>query len=149
MGQAVTDQRDEGASSVLTPNLVQAILQFTAVAVTDPDPSTPAAIEMGTGGLNALGAITLAKAIDPTMPVGAWWTETAVLPASVLAGTSYSWAQHIVWGDDIVWGDAEHIVWGDLSDEHIVWVDNDEHIVWGDDDEHIVWGDSIIGGDGN
>lgn len=149
---------DEGASSVLTPNVIKAILQYTSIAVADPDPGTPAMLEQGAGAINAAGAIALTRAIDPDMPQGSSWLETAIEPFTLLGGVPQAWVQHIVWGDHLIWGDTiawnldawdEHIVWGD-GDEHIVWGD-DEHIVWGDGDssswsgdEHIVWGDAFF-----
>jgi serine protease AprX len=142
---------DEGASSVLTPNLIKAILQFTAIAVADPDPTTPAMLEQGAGAINAAGAIALTRAIDPDMPKGSSWLEAGIEPFTLLDGLPLPWVQHIVWGDHLVWGDT--IAWNlDAWDEHIVWGDGDEHLVWGDigeylfwsGDEHIVWGDAFF-----
>jgi hypothetical protein len=138
--------------------------------VPDPDPGTPAVLEQGTGGVNAAGAIALARAVDASMPTGTSWLEYGVTPFSLLGGAPAVWAQHIVWGEHIVWGDtvtwnlaawAQHIVWGDAV--HIVWGDRfyntltgvddtfeawSAHIVWGDA-AHIVWGDAghIVWGD--
>ena len=149
---------DEGASSVLTPNMIKAILQYTSIAVADPDASTPAMLEQGAGAINVAGAIALTRAIDPDMPRGSSWLETGIQPFTLLGGLPEAWVQHIVWGDHLIWGDTiawnldawdEHIVWGD-GDEHIVWGGfwgSDEHIVWGDGfwgDEHIVWGDGFF-----
>ena len=60
------NRRDEGSYSRLTPNTVKAILQFTATPVAYPDPATPAALEQGTGAINAAGAVTLTRAINPS-----------------------------------------------------------------------------------
>jgi serine protease AprX len=157
---------DEGPDKNLTPNTIKAILQYTATAVTDPDPSTPVELEQGAGAINVAGAALLAKAIEPSAPAGEWWLEAPVTTLTQFDGVSYSWAEHIVWGDHVVWGDSifystaswdEHIVWGDSVtwgnavlglvnpvaesfltwSQHVVWGD---HIVWGDS-EHIVWGD--------
>jgi serine protease AprX len=138
------NRKDEGAASVLTPNMVKAILQYTAIPVADPDPSTPSSLEQGAGGINAAGAVELARIIDPSMPLNTSWLESGLHPFTTIAGVAVSWAQRIIWGDHLVWGDtvswnlpawAQHLVWGDMDD--------DGHIVWGDDDEHIVWGDSF------
>ena len=59
------NRRDEGSYSKLTPNTVKAILQYTAIPVADPDPATPAALEQGTGAINAQGAVALTAAIEP------------------------------------------------------------------------------------
>ena len=148
---------DEGPSSVLTPNMIKAILQYTAIAVADPDASTPAMLEQGAGAINAAGAIALTRAIDPDMPKGSSWLQTGIQPFTLLGNVPEAWVQHIVWGDHLVWGDT--ITWNlDAWDEHIVWGDGDEHIVWGDAffqeasgvygsfyawSGHIVWGDFI------
>jgi serine protease AprX len=148
------NRKDEGASSALTPNAVKALLQYTAIPVADPDPSTSPLLEQGAGAINAAGAIALARAIDPSMPVGSSWLEYGVLPVTLIAGIAHPWVQHIVWGDHLVWGDtitwnlpawATHVVWGE-DDQHVVWGDGDEHIVWGDDDAHVVWGDRFLQG---
>ncbi|MBI4263873.1 MAG: S8 family peptidase [Acidobacteria bacterium] len=153
------------ASPPLTPNAVKALLQFSAIPV----PQTfvidgiPSALAEGAGGINAAGAMALARAIDPAIEVGQVWLDAAYDPYSTIAGATYKWAQHIVWGDHVVWGDsvmwnqqawAQHVVWGD----HIVWGD---HVVWGDSlhhsvhlvmqsfdvwSTHIVWGDGFISG---
>jgi serine protease AprX len=170
------NRKDEGPYSVLTPNMIKAILQYTAIPVADPDPSTGAALEQGAGGMNAAGAIALTRAIEPTTAEGSWWLEQSLSPFTAIGGATLAWANHIVWGDHIVTGDtlkfslkawAMHIVWGDhiLWGDHIVWGDgffSDEnevkksflswknHIVWGDTLEHIVWGDNdehIVWGD--
>ncbi len=159
------NRRDEGAASVLTPNTIKAILQYTAIPLSDEDPTTPSQLEQGTGSLNAAGAITLVRAIDPSTPVGSPWLEFGVDTFSTLAGEVLNWGQHIVWGDHVVWGDSimsnkkawgNHVVWGDSADhvvwgdslnllDHIVWGDNVlDHIVWGDSADHIVWGDSLL-----
>ncbi|MBI4263872.1 MAG: S8 family serine peptidase [Acidobacteria bacterium] len=144
---------DEGASSVLTPNTVKAILQFTALPVpytfTD---GIPSALAEGAGGLNAAGATALAQAIDPAMPAGEPWLDAAVSPFSTIAGVTHAWGQHIVWGNRIVWGDivfrnhpawAQGIVWGDYDEDGVVWGDNDDGVVWGDYDDGVVWGDNV------
>jgi hypothetical protein len=161
------NRRATGSTTGLTPNMVKAILQYSAIPVTDSDPSTPAALEQGAGGINAAGAIALARAIRPATTVGTPWLAAYVAPYTYINGEKYGWANHIVWGDHFVRGDtlkfnlkawAKHIVWGDhlVWGDHIVWGDGffqdvnevvkslsdwSEHIVWGDYDEHIVWGD--------
>jgi hypothetical protein len=157
---------DEGPGTPLTPNTVKAVLQHTAIHVPDQDPSTPDVLEQGAGGVNAGGAVTLARAIDPLAPIGAFWLETSVVASSTFAGVVHPWAQHIVWGDSVVGADA--LLWHlPAWDGHIVWGDTipwggavDWHIVWGDLFEgvnvvaqsfrswsnHIVWGDNLVWG---
>lgn len=152
------NRRDEGASSVLTPNTVKAILQFTAIPLPDDDQATPSVLEQGAGGINGAGALALTRAIDPAVPVGSPWLETGLEQFSTIAGTVLAWSDHIVWGDHVVWGDTalwhleafdDHIVWGDSFVHGINEVMQSvtawgTHIVWGDDDDHVVWGDRYI-----
>jgi hypothetical protein len=162
VANVIDAKRRDDPGVVLTANTVKAVLQFTAIKVTDPDPATPVGLEQGAGSINALGAIELAEAVNPRALLKTPWLKKGVAMTTTIAGTALSWGQHIVWGDHVVWGDtalwnldawANHIVWGDTLD-HIVWGDNflpdvnlvlasfagwSDHIVWGD---HVVWGDS-------
>ncbi|MGH3522675.1 MAG: S8 family serine peptidase, partial [Mycobacterium sp.] len=76
----------------LPPNAIKAILEFTAIPIAGYDTLT-----QGSGALNTAGAIALAKSVDPTVPVGAWWLSVGVTPATTIAKTSLSWAQRVVW----------------------------------------------------
>ena len=159
------NRRDEGPAAPLSPNAVKAILQYTAIPLPDEDPATSAAFEQGAGGINAAGAIALARAIDPGARVGEWWLEQAIVPSSSIAGRELVWSQHIVWGTHIVWGPS--VMWnqkawsaraawgrranwtgGSYAGENLVreslpvWT---SHIVWGSGlvavrGTHIVWG---------
>jgi serine protease AprX len=151
---------DEGYGKPLTPNAIKAILQHSALQVPDFDPLTPDVLEQGAGGVNAGGAVALARAIEPSAPLGAYWLETPVVESSTFDGVALPWSEHIVWGDSVVGNDA--IYWNlPTWDEHIVWGDSidwgsavDWHIVWGDSIGglggttawHIVWGDLFEGG---
>lgn len=138
------NRQDEGAGSApLTPNAIKAILQFSAIPVPYVDNGIPAVLEQGAGGINAAGAIALARAVDPNVPSGQPWLDAAVNPFTTIAGETHAWAQGIVWGDHIVWGDS--VTWNlSVWAQGIVWGD-DDGIVWGDE-EGIVWGDSLIHG---
>ncbi|MEO8682423.1 MAG: S8 family peptidase, partial [Vicinamibacterales bacterium] len=158
------------ANPTLTPNMVKAILQFTAQVYKGYDSMT-----QGAGFLNTLGAVRLARyfAIGhkgeryPSMK--AWskqifWGNRRVT-GGVLTPGGTAWADNIVWGDaatpggkKIVWGencyngDCDNIVWGN----NIVWGDSadDDNIVWGNTDgDNIVWGnssgDNIVWGNGD
>jgi serine protease AprX len=166
-----TNRRDEGATSVLTPNAIKAMLMFTAIPVTDPDPSTPRQLEQGAGSINGSGAIKLARAVNPSSPAGMMWLQEGVEMFEPIGDATEIWGQHIVWGDHVVWGDtalyssdawASHVVWGDS--DHVVWGDSfyesvnlvldsvtawGDQIVWANSLDHIVWGDSdhIVWGD--
>jgi serine protease AprX len=156
----------DSAGRDLPPNAVKALLQFTSVALVDSRTQAEAdLLTEGAGGLNAAGAIALARALDPGVAVGAWWLATTATESSYLGGHLWPWTRRIIWGDtllyghavyanapawqqDIVWGDAlvwgETLVWG----EALVWGDT---LVWGQNvvtSTALVWGDSIVWGEG-
>ena len=153
----------------LTPNLVKAILQYTAEHRPKYDDLTE-----GAGFLNARGAVQLARSLsgdrtapptpkDPT-PWNAHinWGNHRV-GGGVLAPEASAWRTDVVWGASTT-SDGGRIVWGTACDGtgcgHIPWgaragrdkvasgasiTGNDENIVWGAvcrgaDCEHAVWG---------
>ena len=161
------------ANPNLTPNMVKAILQFTAEVKPGYDYLT-----QGAGFLNALGAVRLSRYFATAQKgahypdMRAWskhiiWGNRRV-SGGVLAPGGTAWALNIVWGDaltpagqNIVWGDncdtaaCNNIVWGnnvvwgnyDVAD-NIVWGNNDgDNIVWGNPvDDNIVWGNNVVWG---
>jgi serine protease AprX len=150
------------ANPNLKPNLVKAILQYTA-QTRHYDPLT-----QGAGFLNAQGAIELARYFkNPQQgqqyPHSWLWSRQIIwgdhrIKGGVIKPAANAWTSNVVWGtladdqgENIVWGtlcadDCENIVWGTAADEleNIVWgtADDGENIVWGtaDDGENIVWG---------
>ncbi len=153
------------ANPALTPNLVKAILQYTA----QPYPGYKA-LEQGAGFLNTLGAVRLARFYatagpDTKMPVQKVWSRHLLWGTHMITGgyinpQANAWAANVVWGsaasaegDNIVWGSmcpggCDNIVWGngDADGDNIVWgsVDADgDNIVWGAwlEGDNIVWGD--------
>jgi hypothetical protein len=137
----------------LTPNLVKAMLQYSAIPVAGANYLT-----QGAGGINAAGAIALAKVIDTSAAAGAWWLSTGVTPVSEIGSEAYPWSRQIIWADDVLtedllyynappwsvtaqWG-ADDIVWG--TDGSVVADD----IVWGTAVEwvpNLVWPDRVVG----
>ena len=146
------------ANPNLTPNLIKAILEFTAISKPGVSP-----LRQGAGFLNVSHAVALAAlAAHPS-------SSTAVpIPTT--------WARHILWGNHMVsggvldpkanawrlgveWGwartkadDGDNIVWGTMNDgDNIVWgtADDGDNIVWGtaDDGDNIVWGTDCGGAD--
>ena len=94
------------ANPQLTPNLVKAILQFTAEVYDGYDYLT-----QGAGFLNARGAVTLAKYFKDAKPGSRY-------------PLSPSWSQHLLWGNRRVSGGvitpgatawAANIVWGEAQ----------------------------------
>jgi hypothetical protein len=166
------------ANPNLTPNLIKAILQYTAQQYKGYKP-----LRQGAGFLNALGAVRLARYYATAkpgarMPVQSVWSKQIIwgnhrLSGGYLRPKGTAWGLKVVWGaaktlgddgDNIVWGtacdDCDNIVWGTADDsDNIVWGTNgDDNIVWGTDgDDNIVWGtngdDNIVwgtdGGDDN
>lgn len=139
------------ANPRLTPNLVKAILQYTAHE--DHDYS---ALQQGAGFLDVDGATTLARFYarnrpGSRLPIQRSWSQHIIWGNHELTGgyinpLANAWATNIVWGvavssaDNIVWGvsGVENIVWGTLCAN-----DNCSNIVWGVDDANgtnIVWG---------
>jgi serine protease AprX len=166
------------ANPSLTPNLVKAILQFTAQEYPGYD-----ALTQGAGFLNARGAVRLAEYFRLARPGSAYpsmadWSRqifwgnrrvrggvltpggTAWNSDVVWGGTATATGANIVWGENcldascenIVWGN--NVVWGNSDDSNIVWGNSDDgNIVWGNtDDDNIVWGNSddenIVWGNG-
>lgn len=155
------------ANPSLTPNLVKAILQFTAQKYNYD------ALTQGAGFLNALGAVQLAKFFNTAVagdkyPSNKSWSKQIVwgthrLSGGVIRADANAWALNVVWGsasdadgDNIVWGsrcdsaECDNIVWGSVDfDDNIVWgsVRDGDNIVWGSAgaDENIVWGSDCAG----
>ena len=145
------------ANPGLTPNLVKAILQYTA----EESPSYDA-LTQGAGFLNARGAVDLAKYFATAEP-GARYPYSRM------------WSQRIIWGNHRVGGGAispnanafeAGTLWGAQRDEdgdNIVWGTRCEmetcgNVVWGasldgdgafgvvdEDLDNIVWGTSLDG----
>jgi serine protease AprX len=153
------------ANPTLTPNLVKAILQYTAESKRRYDSLT-----QGGGFLNARGAVELARALaggeplatsrqnDPTRWSGHIVWGNHRLGSGLLVASANAWHTDVIWGStttpdghDVTWGrtcaaeDCSDAVTGTVTDENIVWgTVSDENIVWGTSTtaENIVWGTS-------
>jgi serine protease AprX len=162
------------ANPNLTPNMVKAILQYTAEVKKGYDFLT-----QGAGFLNTLGAVRLSRYFANGKPGDSYpdmrtWSRHILwgnkrVKGGVLAPGGSAWALNIVWGDavgpngqNIVWGDncdtascnnvvwGSNIVWGDSTEgDNIVWGNTDgDNIVWGNSfGDNIVWGNNIVWGD--
>jgi len=141
----------------LTPNIVKAILEYSALPVGDADYLT-----QGAGEINAAGAIELGHAIDTSREIGTRWISSSVPAISTIGGERYYWSQRIVYGDKVLQGDpiwtnnvvwSTGVVWGTLADDdNVVWGTSiivvADDIVWGTDaiwGANIVWADRVIG----
>jgi serine protease AprX len=144
----------------LTPNALKMVLQYSSIPVKNEDGTYPNVLTQGAGGINA-GAVTLARAINPSAPTGSNWLLASVTPSTFIGGQSYAWSQRMVWGNHVARGAdlireqrpawALAIVWGDglEDDDNIVWGNyaDDDNIVWGnalDQDDNIVWGFNVV-----
>jgi subtilisin family serine protease len=148
------------ANPSLSPNAVKAILQYTAQELGSDSP-----FAQGTGLLNALGAVRLAKYFaSPSAGLTNLSDE--------IAGEVVPWSRHLLWGNylvdggillpgsnawslDVSWGAlstpsgapvvfGNNIVWSTRGDGNIVWStlrnSADQNIVWSTGrDENIVW----------
>ncbi len=153
------------ANPKLTPNLVKAVLQYTAETKGNVD-----VMSQGAGALDARGAVTLARyfataTAGARYPKASSWSRriiwgNSMIKGGVIAPFANAWATNVVWGENttpggqnIVWGETcggncgnkvygnnivwgENIVWG--MDDNIVW-GTTSNVVWGLDD-NIVWG---------
>jgi hypothetical protein len=119
----------------LTPNLVKAILQWSAIPAPGYDVLT-----QGTGAINASGALSLTRQIDPRAPVGTYWLTSSVVPATTIAGLVWPWAQTVIWGSTIGYGaplDTNQTAWG----QTVIWGTT---VVWGNT---VVWGHNVVWSD--
>lgn len=162
------------ANPALTPNLVKAILQYTAEHKTRYNDLT-----QGAGFLNARGAVQVARLFVATGSSTASGTVSDPTPwnkhinwgnhrigGGVLRPDANAWRLDVTWGaastqegDTIVWGAAcsegnDCTIRGSLSDEdNIVWgtscaTSKCDEIVWGPNTEdNIVWGTTCGGND--
>jgi serine protease AprX len=149
----------------LAPNTVKLLLQYSALQVSKSS-STIELIE-GAGGINAAGAIELARAIDPSTKVNGLWLESGITTASRIGYSLLSWTRRVTWGDRLVAGDvlsrnelawSARSVWGStLSWSSDTWLTASTVLttfdVWSSlvvktskpvkaQDDHIVWGNA-------
>jgi serine protease AprX len=160
------------ANPALSPNLVKAILQYTAEHKSRYNDLT-----QGAGFLNARGAVQLAKILgsaatrtasgNPISDPTAWnrhinWGNHRI-GGGVLRADANAWAANVTWGatstdegDAIVWGTVcgeqgcDNTLWSTAPDQAtIVWgTRTEDTIVWGTSTEdNIVWGTACGGAD--
>jgi hypothetical protein len=147
------------ANPTLTPNLVKAILQYTAQAYPGYN-----ALRQGAGFLNALGATRLAKfyasdAVGARMPVQKVWSQQLIWGNHRITG-GYINPKANAWSTSVTWGsaralDGDNIIWGtdcpDLACDNIIWGTFDaafDNIIWGTLDfslDNIIWGTEFVG----
>jgi serine protease AprX len=135
------------AGPALSAHALKGVLQFTAIPLQDPQGQPYDALTQGTGELNVRGAVTLALAINTSMPAASAWLRFQPEPQTEIAGAVHTWSQALLWDDNIVWG-TEALAFNSAQwDDNIVWGTalGDDNIVWGTaaDVDNIVWGTAI------
>jgi subtilisin family serine protease len=110
------------ANPSLTPNMVKAILMYTAQMLEGAD-----LFEQGAGLLNVEGAVRLALSLSPqsgSLAVGETLVRWSGLPApqSTIAGETFAWSQGLIWGFGVLRGQslfttqqeayAQSLIWG-------------------------------------
>jgi serine protease AprX len=156
------------ANPNLTPNLIKAILQYTAQSYPGYSP-----LRQGAGFLNTLGAVRLAQyyvnaRAGDRMPVQSVWSRQILwgnhrLTGGVIKPTGNAWGANVVWGtaktlgstgDNVVWGtmaSGDNVVWGTSSGDNVVWGTSfsGDNVVWGTmaSGDNIVWGTDCGGAD--
>jgi serine protease AprX len=153
------------ANPNLTPNLIKAILQYTAQSYPGYSP-----LRQGAGFLNTLGAVRLAKYyVNPQpgdrMPTQSVWSRQILwgnhrLTGGMIRPTANAWASTVIWGtaktlglsgDNVVWGtmaSGDNIVWGTYSGDNVVWgTASGDNVVWGTsyNGDNVVWGTMASG----
>jgi serine protease AprX len=153
------------ANPSLTPNLVKAILEYTAQVYPGYD-----ALTQGAGFLNTKGAVDLAvyfktAQVGQPYPHPSEWSQKINwgnhrITHGVIKPNASAWKTGVVWGasktvtgSNIVWGtlcknSCNNASWSLMdSEDNIVWgtaSDSEDNIVWGTmaalDEDNIVWG---------
>jgi serine protease AprX len=153
------------ANPSLTPNLVKAILEYTAQEYPGYN-----ALTQGAGFLNTKGAVDLARYFRTATsgqpyPHPTEWTKKLLwgnhrISNGVIKPNAPAWKPGVVWGaantptgGNIAWGtrcgnNCNNQVWSSFdSEDNIVWgtaSDSEDNIVWGTfaemSDDNVVWG---------
>lgn len=100
----IETNRLDNHNTRLSPNTVKLLLQYSAVQVSKP----ANAVELieGAGGINAAGAIELARAIDPSTRINGHWLERGITTATPIGKSLLAWTRRVTWGDRLVDGDV-------------------------------------------
>jgi serine protease AprX len=144
------------ANPNLTPNLIKAILQYTAQSY--PGYNT---LRQGAGFLNTLGAVRLAmfyKSGKPgdRLPTQSVWSRQIIwgnhrLTGGVISPTANAWSSTVTWGAALTMGvTGDNVVWGTYAaGDNVVWgtADIGDNVIWGTSivGDNVVWGTSFSG----
>jgi serine protease AprX len=137
------------ANPNLTPNLVKAILQYTAE-----QHASYNALTQGAGFLNSRGAVDLALYFASALPgqrypSSSTWSRRVIwgnqrIRRGAISPSANAWKLGTVWGASSA-QDGRNIVWGTQCE-----TEDCDNIVWGtfEDGDNIVWGTSHVYGYG-
>lgn len=130
------------ANPSLPPNLVKAILMYSAQILEDED-----LFEQGAGLLNVEGAMRIARALRKdlgTRQVGQTLTQTPLpRPSSTIAGQDVAWSQGLIWGNALVDGPAAITRQQEIYTQGLIWGFGLWR-VWG---AGVVYSDGLYSGD--
>ncbi len=144
------------ANPSLTPNMVKAILMYSAQIMESAD-----LFEQGAGMINIDGALRVARSLRQDakyVPPGAPLTSSGLpAPQSTISGETFIWSQGLIWGFGLVSGQAtltvqqeayaQSLIWGLLRDVFGAGVTmsdglySDQHVVFGRDGQwvYVTW----------
>jgi subtilisin family serine protease len=108
------------ANPSLTPNMVKAILMYTAQIMDGPD-----LFEQGSGMLNIDGAVRLARSLRPdagSLPAGSPLADQPLpQPESTIADETFAWSQGLVWGFGALRGAALFTTQQEAYAQSLIW----------------------------
>ncbi|MEK7283693.1 MAG: S8 family peptidase [Acidobacteriota bacterium] len=108
------------ANPGLTPNLVKAMLMYSAQIMEGPD-----LFEQGAGMLNVEGAVRLAKSVSRyayALPVGQTLAPSGLPTAqSTIAGETFTWSQGLIWGIGSLRGQAMFTTQQEAYAQSLIW----------------------------
>ncbi len=116
------------ANPSLTPNMIKAILMYSAQVMDGPD-----LFEQGAGMLNVDGAVRLANALSKqssSIPVGGRLTYFLPLNQSIIALEPVAWGQSLIWGRAALTGSALMTRQQDAYSQSLIWSMRDAS-AWG------------------
>ena len=108
------------ANPTLTPNMVKAILMFSAQRIEGAD-----LFEQGAGALNVEGAVRLAASMRPRFGTPATGQKLIYgpLPAPVtrISGETFAWGQSLIWGRGLLDGAALMTSMQEVYAQSLIW----------------------------
>jgi serine protease AprX len=153
------------ANPSLTPNMVKAILMYSAQIMNGAD-----LFEQGAGMVNIDGAVRLARSLRKDAKSVAPGTTLTFLglpaPQSTVSGETFAWSQSLIWGFRLVCGDAllsvqqeayaQGLIWGFLREVFGAGVTmsdglySDQHVVFGQNGQwaYVTWDQGTTLGSG-